>query len=252
VGKLSDRVALVTGAGQGVGQGIALALASEGAAIAVAGRTASKLEDTVKRIEQRGGRAIALACDVCELVDVERTVATTVRELGGLQILVNNAQIVPLGRLLDVSDEGFEAGWHSGPQATHRFMRAAHPHLARRGGVIVNLGTAASLRHDPIGYGCYGAVKEAIRTLTRAAAVEWGGDGIRAVNIIPLAESPGFADWKRSHPEEYAEYCRQIPVGRVGDCERDIGRVVAFLCSEEGSYVNGTTLTIDGGRDFLR
>jgi NAD(P)-dependent dehydrogenase (short-subunit alcohol dehydrogenase family) len=252
LGKLSGQVALVTGAGQGVGQGIALALAAEGAAIAVMGRTRAKLDDTVKRIEARGSRGIAIAGDVCSAADVQRTVDTTVRELGGLQILVNNAQIVPLGRLLDVTDESFGDGWASGPQATHRFMRAAHPHLAKRGGVIINLGTAASLRHDPIGYGCYGAVKEAIRTLTRAAAVEWGADGIRALNIIPLAESPGFAGWKAARPDEYAEYCKGIPVGRVGDCEKDVGRVVAFFCSEEGSYVNGTSITVDGGRDFLR
>lgn len=251
MGKLSGKVALVTGAGQGVGQGIALALAAEGAAIGVAGRTGSKLEETARRIRERGARALTIVCDVCRRGDVERTVAATVRELGGIHILVNNAQIVPLGRLLEVSDDAFEAGWQSGPLAALRFMRACHPHL-KGGGVIVNLGTSAALRHDPVGYGCYGAVKEAIRTLTRAAAVEWGSDGIRALNILPLAESPAFAGWKAARPEEYAEYCRQIPVGRVGDCEKDIGRVVAFLCSDEGSYINGTTLTIDGGRDFLR
>jgi NAD(P)-dependent dehydrogenase (short-subunit alcohol dehydrogenase family) len=251
MGKLSGKVALVTGAGQGVGQGIALALAAEGAAIGVAGRTGSKLEETARRIRERGARALTIVCDVCRRDDVERTVAATVRELGGIHILVNNAQIVPLGRLLEVSDDAFEAGWQSGPLAALRFMRACHPHL-KGGGVIVNLGTSAALRHDPVGYGCYGAVKEAIRTLTRAAAVEWGSDGIRALNILPLAESPAFAGWKAARPEEYAEYCRQIPVGRVGDCEKDIGRVVAFLCSDEGSYINGTTLTIDGGRDFLR
>jgi len=252
VGNLDGKVALVTGAGQGVGQGIALALASEGASIAVAGRTESKLRDSVSLIAERGGKAVAILCDVCRLDDVERCVQTTVRELGGLDILVNNAQIVPLGLLLGVTDAEFEDGWRSGPQATHRFMRAAHPHLARRGGVIINLGTSAALRHDPIGYGCYGAVKEAIRTLTRAAAVEWGADGIRALNILPLARSPGMDDWQKNYPEEYAEYVRQIPVGRMGDCEQDIGRVVAFLCSDAGSYVNGTTLTVDGGRDFLR
>jgi NAD(P)-dependent dehydrogenase (short-subunit alcohol dehydrogenase family) len=250
--KLSGQVALVTGAGQGVGQGIALALAAEGASVAVMGRTRAKLDDTVMQIEQRGARAIAIEGDVCRAEDVRRSVDTTVRELGGLQILVNNAQVVPLGRLLDVSDESFAAGWESGPLATHRFMRAAHPHLKERGGVIINLGTAAALRHDPVGYGCYGAVKEAIRTLTRAAAVEWGADGIRALNILPLAESPGFAGWRAARPDEYAAYCKEIPVGRVGDCEKDIGRVVAFLCSEEGSYVNGTSITVDGGRDFLR
>lgn len=250
--RLSGQVALVTGAGQGVGQGIALALAAEGASVAVMGRTRAKLDDTVMQIGQRGARAIAIEGDVCRAEDVRRSVDTTVRELGGLQILVNNAQVVPLGRLLDVSDESFAAGWESGPLATHRFMRAAHPHLKERGGVIINLGTAAALRHDPVGYGCYGAVKEAIRTLTRAAAVEWGADGIRALNILPLAESPGFAGWRAARPDEYAAYCKEIPVGRVGDCEKDIGRVVAFLCSEEGSYVNGTSITVDGGRDFLR
>lgn len=252
MGKLTGQVALVTGGGQGVGQGIALALAAEGASVAVMGRTRAKLDDTVKQIEARGVRGLAIAGDVCSAADVQRTVDTTVRELGGLQILVNNAQIVPLGTLLQVTDEAFGDGWASGPQATHRFMRAAHPYLKQKGGVIVNLGTAAALRHDPVGYGCYGAVKEAIRTLTRAAAVEWGPDGIRAVNILPLAESPAFAGWKAARPEEYAEYCKSIPVGYVGDCEKDIGRVVAFLCSEEGRYVNGTSITIDGGRDFLR
>ncbi|HEU4429509.1 MAG TPA: SDR family NAD(P)-dependent oxidoreductase, partial [Myxococcota bacterium] len=218
MGKLSGQVALVTGAGQGVGQGIALALAAEGAAVAVVGRTLAKCEVTVKQIEQRGGRALAVRADVCSADDITRSVDETVRALGGLQILVNNAQVVPLGKLLDVTDASFAEGWASGPQATHRYMRAAHPHLKKRGGVIINLGTAAALRHDPIGYGCYGAVKEAIRTLTRAAAVEWGADGIRAVNILPLAESPGFAGWKAARPDEYAEYCRSIPVGRVGDC----------------------------------
>jgi meso-butanediol dehydrogenase/(S,S)-butanediol dehydrogenase/diacetyl reductase len=252
MGKLTGRVALVTGGGQGVGQGIALALAAEGAAVAVMGRTRAKLDDTVKLIEARGARGFAIAGDVCNAGDVQRTVDTTVRELGGLQILVNNAQIVPLGTLLQVTDDAFGDGWASGPQATHRFMRAAHPHLKQKGGVIINLGTAAALRHDPVGYGCYGAVKEAIRTLTRAAAVEWGPDGIRALNILPLAESPAFAGWKAARPEEYAEYCKSIPVGYVGDCEKDIGRVVAFLCSDEGRYVNGTSITVDGGRDFLR
>jgi NAD(P)-dependent dehydrogenase (short-subunit alcohol dehydrogenase family) len=251
MGKLDGKVALVTGAGQGVGQGIALALCDEGAAIAVAGRTESKLRDTVKLIEQRGGRALPMACDVCRPEQVQACVQATLRALGRIDILVNNAQIVPLGRLLDVSDEQFLEGFESGPLATLRFMRACHPYL-KGGGVVINLGTAAALRSDPIGYGCYGAVKEAIRTLTRAAAVEWGPDGIRVLNIIPLAQSPGMDAWQASSPREYDEYCAQIPLRRMGDCERDIGRVVAFLCGPEASYVTGTTLTIDGGRDFLR
>ena len=132
MGTLDGKVALITGAGQGVGQGIALALASEGAAIAACGRTESKLRETAKLVAARGAKAISIVCDVCRLDDVERSVQTTVRELGGIDILVNNAQIVPLGLLLGVSDAQFEDGWRSGPQATHRFMRAAHQGLPPR------------------------------------------------------------------------------------------------------------------------
>ena len=93
-------------------------------------------------------------------------------EFGTIDILVNNAQEVPLGPLAGVSDETFTAGWESGPLATFRLMKLCHPHL-KGGGSIVNLGTAAAKRWDMANYGCYAAVKEAIRSLTRAAACEW-------------------------------------------------------------------------------
>ena len=130
-------------------------------------------------------------------------------------------------------------------------MRVCHPYLCG-GGVVINLATAAALRHDPIGFGCYAAVKEAIRSLTRAAAVEWGPEGIRVLAILPLAQSPGMDAWQAAVPEEYEAYAAQVPMGRIGDCEKDIGRVVAFLCGPDASYVTGTTLMLDGGRDFLR
>jgi NAD(P)-dependent dehydrogenase (short-subunit alcohol dehydrogenase family) len=166
--QLEGRAALVTGAGQGVGRGIALALAAEGCAVAVAGRTGSKLRDVCGEIAGRGGAAVPVVCDVTHPEQIEACVEAVVERLGGLDVLVNNAQIVPLGTLLEVSDEDVEAGWRSGPLATLRLMRACHPHL-RGGGSIVNLGTGAALRPDPVGYGAYAAVKEAIRALTRAA-----------------------------------------------------------------------------------
>ncbi|HZP12938.1 MAG TPA: SDR family oxidoreductase [Nevskiaceae bacterium] len=248
--KLKGKVALVTGAGQGVGQGIAFALAEEGAAVAVAARTKSKLDATVAAIGKRGGKAIAIACDVKKADDLARAVGETVKQLGALNILVNDAQEVPLGPLNKVSDDAFTAGWDSGPLATFRLMKLAYPHL-KGNGCIVNLGTAAAKRWDMSGYGAYAAVKEAIRQLTRAAACEWGREGIRTNCILPLANSPSMEWWTRERPQEAAAFLATVPMQRIGDCEADIGRFVATLCSEECRYVNGQSIGLDGGQAYL-
>ncbi len=247
---LKGKVALVTGAGQGVGQGIALALAAEGVAVAVTGRTLAKLETTVDQITARGGRALAVACDVKSPDDLARCVDTVVSAFGGLHILVNNAQEVPLGTLDQVSDEAFEAGWASGPLATFRLMKLCHPHL-KGDGCIINLGSPAAKRWDMSGYGAYGAVKEAIRQLTRAAACEWARDGIRSNCLLPLANSPAMAWWTRERPEESAAFIATVPQQRVGDCEQDIGRLVVALCGDDCRYVNGQSIAADGGQAFL-
>ncbi|MCR9096743.1 MAG: SDR family oxidoreductase [bacterium] len=250
MGQLDGKVALITGAGQGVGQGIAFALAAEGAAIAVSGRTASKLDDTCKQITERGGRAQAFTCDVKDEASLAAMVDEVVAQLGTIDILVNNAQEVPLGPLDAVSDEVFTAGWESGPLATFRLMKLCRPHLAG-GGSIVNLGTAAAKRWDMANYGCYAAVKEAVRSLTRAAACEWAVDGIRTNVILPLAASPGLAGWIENAPEEAEAYFQTIPMRRVGELEEDIGRFVATLCSDACAYVNGQSIALDGGQALI-
>ncbi len=249
MGHLADKVALITGAGQGVGQGIALAMAAEGAKIAVTGRTLTKLETTCALVRERGGTAIALAANVKDAADLSRIVAATVSELGGLDVLVNNAQEVPLGPLEKVSDEAFTAGFESGPLATLRLMKLAHPHMAERGGgVIINLVSSAGIRWDMAGYGAYGSVKQAIRPLTRAAASEWGGDNIRVLSIAPHAASPGLKFWIENNPDEAKAFFKTIPLGRVGECEEDIGRAVVGLCSPDMAYLTGATIPLDGGQ----
>ncbi len=250
--RLKGKVALVTGGGQGVGQGIAFALAAEGAAVAVTGRTLSKLQGTVAEIAKRGSRAIALECDVKDAASLERIVAETVKQLGGLDILVNSAQEVPLGTLNGVSEAAFSAGWESGPLATFRLMRLAYPHLKKSGdGNIVNLASSAAFRWDAAGYGAYAAVKEATRQLTRAAACEWAREGIRTNCILPLADSPAMAGWTAARPEEAAAFVATVPQQRVGACEADIGRFVANLCTDDCRYINGQSLGVDGGQAFL-
>jgi len=247
---LVDKVALVTGAGQGVGQGIALALAAEGARVVVTGRTLSKLESTCKLIEERGGQALPVECQVKSLASLENCVEAVVSHFGGLQILVNNAQEVPLGTLHQVTDEAFTAGFESGPLATLRMMKLCYPHL-KGDGVIINLASSAGKRWDMSGYGAYAASKESIRSLTRAAACEWGPDGIRSNVIMPHAKSPGLAWWMENNPEEAAEFISSIPQRRVGECEQDIGRFVGLLCAAGSSYVNGQTIGLDGGQALI-
>jgi meso-butanediol dehydrogenase/(S,S)-butanediol dehydrogenase/diacetyl reductase len=248
---LQGKAALITGGGQGVGRGIALALAAEGAHVAVTGRRPEKLASTVAEIERRGGRAIAVPGDVKVAADIERTIDAVVRAYSTIDILVNNAQEVTLGPLLSMERDDFEAGWQSGPLAAFSFMKAAYPHLCG-GGVVINLVTSAALRPDTNNYGVYAAVKEAMRSLTRTAACEWGPQGIRVVNLLPLAASDGFQGWTEARPDEAAAFVATVPLQRVGDCEADIGRIAVFLCGPDASYITGTTIMADGGQAYLR
>lgn len=250
MGKLTGKVALVTGAGQGVGQGIAWALAAEGASVAVAGRTRSKLDDTCAEIARRGGQALAIECDVKRLQALEACVKQAVGRFGGLHILVNNAQEVPLGTLNELTDDSVQAGWESGPLAAFRLMRLCYPHL-KGGGCIINLASTSAMRWDASGYSAYAAVKEAMRSLSRGAACEWAKDGIRTNVILPHAKSPALKWWIESRPEESAAFIATIPQQRIGECEEDIGRFVALLCSDDCAYVNGQSIAVDGGQAYL-
>ncbi|OJU22664.1 MULTISPECIES: SDR family oxidoreductase [unclassified Sphingomonas] len=246
---LSGKVAIVTGAGQGVGRGIALALAKRGATLALLGRTKAKLDSVATEIAALGGTAQGFACDVKDAVSIGDAVAGVTSAFGGVDILVNNAQEVPLGPLMAVSDAAFEAGFDSGPLATFRFMKACHPHMKRRGGgVIFNLASSAAVRWDMANYGAYAAVKQAIRSLSRAAAAEWGVDGIRVLTIAPHAKSPGLVQWIENNPAEAEAFFRTIPLRRVGECEEDIGEAVAGLCGPEFAYLTGATIPLDGGQ----
>ncbi|MEY2430391.1 MAG: hypothetical protein QOC92_116 [Acidimicrobiaceae bacterium] len=228
-----------------------MALADAGAHVIAAGRTFAKVERTAAKIAERGGSATAVACDVTDVAQVDDCVRQSLDATGRIDVLVNNAQVPPLGPLLSLSDEMFEVGWRSGPLATLRFMRACHPHL-KGGGAIVNMGSGSAIRPDLTAFGGYGACKEAIRTLSRAAACEWGKDGIRVNVVLPLALSPGMAGFLEEHPEAVDGVLGAIPLGFIGDALRDVGPAVVWLCSDDARYVTGASLTVDGGQDYVR
>ena len=250
-GTLDGKRAIVTGGGQGIGRGIALALAREGAAVALVGRTESTLLTVAAEIGKPGGTALPIVADVTRPDDIRSCVAHTVSELGGIDILVNNAQIPALGSILEVTDEAFSACWESGPLAAFRLMKACHPYL-RPGSVIINLGSSTTVNPQPAGRGVYAAAKAATQTLSRVAAAEWGPDGIRVIAILPAATSPASEAWRQANPAEYERSMSGIPLRRLGDPEDEIGPAVAFLCGPAASYITGTTIALDGGQAYLR
>ncbi len=249
--RLAGRVALVTGGGQGIGKGIALALAGEGAKVALVGRTAAKLDQTAAEIAARGGSALPLVADVADPEAAAGAVSATVEAFGGLHILVNNAQSYGFGSIDEMDLEALEAGWRSGAVGAINFMRAAHPHLGG-GGVVVNLGSNAASDGASAGLGGYAAVKAAIGAISRAAAVEWAGDGIRVMTLIPFARTPAVAEVLDANPGVEEHILSQVPLGRFGDPESDIGRAVVFLASTDASFMTGSSLVVDGGQTFLR
>lgn len=246
---LAGRSAIVTGAGQGVGRGIALALAAAGANVTIAGRTRSPLDAVAAEIVAIGGAANVVIADIAKVGDLAQTVESAQSRFGGIDILVNNAQQAVLGPLLDLNDDGYTLTFETGPLAVFRMMRACHPAMkARGGGSIINIATSAAVAWNTSGAGVYGSMKEAIRILSRTAASEWGGDGIRVNTIAPLAASPAMVTWLEAVPGGPDAFLATIPLGRIGDPQRDIGAVVRFLASDEARYVTGTTIPVDGGQ----
>ena len=246
-GRLVGRVALVTGAGQGIGRGTAIALAKEGASVALAGRTLAKCEAVAAEIANLGGTAVAIACDVGVREQVDAAVDATVRAFGGIDILVNNAQSSVQAKLEDTTEEDIELAWRTGALATFYAMQAALPHLKASGrGSIVNFGSSTAIEGN-VAFGAYAMAKEAIRGLSRVASREWGRFGIRVNVIVPNALSPSSQDFREAHPERFARMEARVPLGRVGDPEADIGRAVVALAADDLTYLSGQTLMLTGG-----
>jgi NAD(P)-dependent dehydrogenase (short-subunit alcohol dehydrogenase family) len=251
VGRLENKVAIVTGAGQGIGKGVALAFASEGARIVIAELNPSTAATAGDEVRARGVDVLVVPADVRERSAAERVTAAALAEFGDIDILVNNAIAnVPAAPLEEVTDDHVRLALECGLMGTLYFMQACFPHMKGRGGKIINFGSTAGV--DGMAYmGPYSVTKEAIRTLTKVAAREWGQHKIFVNAVCPFGASPGYEEWAKSDPEMIASIVASQPLHRgAGDCELDIGRALVFLASSDSDFVTGHTLFVDGGQNI--
>lgn len=243
--QLENRVAMVTGAGQGVGEGIARRLHSAGATVVIAEYNA----ESGQAVADSMGRARFLAMDVCDREQVVAGIEHTLAEFGQLDILVNNAYPTgtPPARLENRRDDEFRRALDGGFMGPWWAMQAAFPSMRDNGwGRVINLCSLNGVNAHPY-TAEYNAAKEALRGLSRTAAREWARYGI-CVNILcPAARTPAYELFEKHSPENAALMLAQNPMGRMGDPQEDIGGVALFLASEDARYLTGNTLHADGG-----
>ena len=241
--KLQNKVAIVTGAGRGLGKGIALKLAQEGAAVVVADIVQANAEAVVAEIVAAGGKAVPAQANVAVKADVEAMFAKAVNEFGGVDILVNNAGINRDVQLFKMSDEEWEQVIAVNLTGTFYSCRLAAQHMREKGfGRIINISSMSWLGN--FGQANYAASKAGVVGLTKTAARELAKKGITCNALCP-----GFidTDMTRGVPEKVWDIMvSKIPVGRAGTAA-DVGNMVAFLASDEASYINGEVINVSGG-----
>lgn len=248
--RFSGKTAIVTGGAQGLGAAIAVRLSAEGASVLIADIDFEAALRRAAAIEAAGGNAAARLTDVGEAGQVESMVRDVVDRWGRLDILVNNAFPVlgaASGGAEDVAPEEYDRVMAVLVKASYLAVRAGVPHMRRQGGSIVNIASVHGLLVAR-GMLAYETGKAALIAATRQMAVEYGRDGIRANVVAPghmVTEALQAAVWDQ-YPSGLEFFANQYPIGRVGRPE-DIAAAVAFLCSEDASFITGHTLVVDGG-----
>ena len=261
MGKFEGKTVVITGGGRAVlkdgrpgsiGYGTAIAFAREGADPVITGRNTAKLESAKEGLEREFGVAVLpVQADVEAGADNEATVQNVVDKaigrFGRIDALVNNAQASASGvTLADHTMAQFDLAIYSGLYATFLYMQKCYPHLKRTRGSVVNFASGAGLFGN-YGQSSYAAAKEGIRGLSRAAATEWGPDGINVNIVCPLAWTAALEGFQDSYPDAFKANVRMPPMGHYGDVESEIGRVVVQLCGQDFKFMSGETVTLEGG-----
>ena len=258
---LKGKTAIITGGGRAVlsdgscgsiGYGIATAYTKEGANLVLTGRNVKKLEDAKEELERLYGvKVLAVQADVNAGADNEAAVAEVVKQaidaFGRIDVLINNAQASASGvTLTEHTKEQFDLAIYSGLYATFYYMKACYPYLKETKGTVINFASGAGLFGN-FGQCAYAAAKEGIRGLSRVAATEWGRDGINVNVVCPLAWTAQLENFKNAYPEAFEANVKMPPAGHYGDVEKEIGRACVQLASPDFKYMNGETITLEGG-----
>lgn len=248
MGFLEGRVAIVTGAGSGIGQNIAVRLAKEGALVVVDYIGSDEgAKQTVATVTEAGGKAISYQADVTKLDQVQGLVEAAYSTYGGCDILVNNAGMEKKADFWDVTEDDYEKVLSvnlKGPFfTTQAFVRKLRD--ARKKGRVINISSVHEDMAFP-SFSTYCISKGGMRMMMRDLAVELGPLGITINNVAPGAVKTPINDKLMQDPAQMAALQKNIPLGYMGSVE-DISGLVAFLASDEASYVTGATFTIDGG-----
>jgi len=246
---LTGRVAMVTGGGTGIGRAAAIALARDGADVAVHYHSnEADAKAAAHAIEALGRRAVVLQADLTKSAEVTRTVSAAEREFGRIDILVNNAGgIVARRPLVEITEAFFHDVMNVNVLSTVLCSQAVAPGMiARRQGAIVNLTSLAAHNGGGPGASIYAASKAAVQTLTKAWAKELAPHGIRVNAVAPglIGGTPFHRDF--TTPEVFAASVKMIPLGRPGDPD-DVATVIVFLAGDAASFLVGETIDINGG-----
>ncbi len=244
----SEKIVLITGGTSGIGEATAKAFAAAGARVAITGRRADRGQAVVDAIQAAGGEAIFIQTDVTDTTQVEAMVAKTVEKFGGLDVAFNNAglegDLVPI---TEQTDANFDAVFNANVRGVMNSMKYQIPAMLKSGGgAIVNNSSIAGL----IGMGgmsVYCASKHAVIGLTKAAALEWGKEGVRINAVCPAAiETDMYDRFTGDDADAQAYFASLHPIGRVGQ-PHEIADVVLWLCSDAASFMVGQSIPVDGG-----
>lgn len=244
--RFTNKVAFVTGGGSGIGAATAQRLAKEGATVIICGRRQAPLDEVVAAIHNDGGKAYAVQADVSNEQAFVEAIENTAKKHGGLDIMVNNAMAYSYGSITDTSTEDWHSNFTTSVDGTFWGTRTAMRIMQDTGGAIINVSSICGELGTPMMAG-YSASKAAVVNFSRAAAAEGASKNIRVNVVVPaVVETPATAGML-SDEAMLNNTNRLIPMGRVGRSD-ELASAIAFLASDDASYITGASLPVDGGR----